>query len=139
MPSVMEALANLVAAIHIAYFLFVIGGLVFIAVGARQGLAWVYNPAFRLSHLCTVLFVLAEDVFNFPCPLNLLEGRLRATPENFASEPSQATGLLDLLLHHTIPGWFLDTMYWVLGGVLLLLMFWIPPRFSWPKVARHSR
>ena len=100
-----------------------------ILAGARQGSDWIYNPWFRIAHLFAVLMILAEDVFHFPCPLNVLETNLRAAPGNAVPEPSAVSGVLDLLLRHTIPGWFLDAMYWTLGLVLLLLLFLLPPRF----------
>jgi len=125
----MEALANLVAALHIAYFLFVVGGFLGIVAGARQGWKWIYNPWFRIAHLFAVLMVLAEDVFRFPCALNVLETNLRVAHGNAGSEASAVSMVLDLLLRHTIPGWFLDAMYWILGALLLLLLFLLPPRF----------
>jgi hypothetical protein len=125
----MEALANLVAALHLAYFLFVVGGFIGILAGARQGWKWIYNPWFRIAHLFAVLMILAEDVFRFPCALNVLETNLRTAPRNAVPEPSAVSGVLDVLLRHTIPGWFLDAMYWTLGMVLLLLLFLLPPRF----------
>jgi len=125
----MVILANLVAALHIAYFLFVVGGFAAILAGVRQGWMWTYNPWFRIGHLLAVLIILAEDVFRFPCALNVLEGTLRTTPANPSAEPDAVTGVLDLLLRHTIPGRFLDAMYWSLGVLLLLLMFLLPPHF----------
>jgi hypothetical protein len=124
-----EAFANLVAALHIAYFLFVVCGFAGIVLGARKGRTWIYNPWFRIAHLCAVLMILAEDMFHFPCALNVLESSLRAAPANAGGEPSAVSGVFDLLLRHTIPGWFLDGMYWTLGVVLVLLMFVLPPRF----------
>jgi Protein of Unknown function (DUF2784) len=97
--------------------------------GARLGWMWIRNPWFRIAHLVAVLTIVAEDVFHFPCALNVLESSLRADPANMAPAPDAVGGLLDLLLRHTIPGWFLDDMYWTLGAVLLLLMFVLPPRF----------
>jgi len=125
----MEVLANLVAALHIGYFVFVVGGFLAILASARRRSGWVFNPWFRIVHLCAVLFVLAEDVFRFPCPLNLLEGSLRGSPASTVNPPGAATGLFDLLLRHTIPGWFLDAMYWTLGVTLLALFYFLPPRF----------
>jgi hypothetical protein len=119
-----DALANVVAALHIAYFLFVVGGSIWIVAGARQRWPWVYNPWFRIGHLLAVLLVLAEDVFHFPCLLNVLERDLRS-----GARPSGVGGVLDVLLRHTIPGWFLDSMYWTLGVALTLLVLILPPRF----------
>jgi len=41
--------------------------------GAREGWTWIYNPWFRITQLLAALTVLAEDVFRFPCELNVLE------------------------------------------------------------------
>jgi len=41
--------------------------------GAREGWTWIYNPWFRITQLLAPLTVLAEDVFRFPCELNVLE------------------------------------------------------------------
>ncbi|HEX5431022.1 MAG TPA: DUF2784 family protein [Bryobacteraceae bacterium] len=125
----METLANLVAVVHLAYFVFVVGGFAVILIGAAQRRPWIYNPWFRAIHLLSVLVVLAEDVFGFPCPLNTLEGALRSTPTH-AGSPSGTGYVLDLLLLHTIPGRALDAIYWTLGVALLLLIFIIPPRFG---------
>jgi len=125
-----------VATAHLAYFLFIIAGFIGIMVGARVGWAWIYNPWFRGAHLFAVLLVLAEDVFRFPCALNVIEGDLRRAPLAIFTEQDAISKVLDLLLRHTIPGWFLDGMYWTLGVVLLLLIFILPPRF--PRRAGSS-
>src|ERR1700751_5910592 len=100
----METLANLVAALHIGYFLFVAGGFIGIVAGARLGWLWIYNPWFRFAHLLAVLMVVAEDVFHFPCLLNVLE---RAARGNKVSAPGAVSNVLELLLRHIIPSRFL--------------------------------
>jgi hypothetical protein len=44
--------------------------------------------------------------------------------------------LLDQLLHDTISERVLEGMYWTIGLVLLLLLFFVPPRFR--KVSSGS-
>ncbi len=126
----METLANLVAALHLAYFLFVAGGFAGVLIGAHQHWAWIYNPWFRIAHLCAVLIVPAEDMLHFPCALNVLESTLRTANANHVRATGIVSRLLDILLRHTIPGWFLDPLYWTLGMVLFALMFLLPPRSS---------
>jgi hypothetical protein len=122
----MDTLANLVTIFHLAYFVFVVGG--FIVILARQS-RWIFNLWFRLVHLLSVWFVLAEDVIGFNCPLNVMESSLRA-PKTGGAEASSGLGyVLDLLLHHTISGQVLDAMYWALGAASVLLLFLVPPRF----------
>ena len=126
----MDALANIVTIVHIAYFVFVVGG--FITIVARQS-RWAFNPWFRIVHLLSVFVVLAEDAMGFNCPLNVAESSLRS-PETGGAEAASGLGyLLDLLLHHTISEQMLDGMYWTLGGGSVLLLFLVPPR--WRKVS----
>jgi hypothetical protein len=126
----MEALANLVVVVHLAYFVFVVGGFVSIVVGAKRGWKWIYNPWLRLAHLLSVYIVLAEDVFRVNCPLNAVESSLRSPAANGTEASSGVGYVLDFLLHHSIPSWFLDGMYWVLAVVLLALWFLVRPRFG---------
>lgn len=123
----MDALADFVTIVHLAYFVFVIGG--FIAIVGRRS-KWVFNPWFRIVHLLSIWLVLAEDVIGFNCPLNVAESSLRA-PETGGAEASSGFGyLLDQLLHHTIPERVLDGVYWTLGAASVLLLFLLPPRFA---------
>jgi hypothetical protein len=122
----MDALANIVTIFHLAYFVFVVGG--FTAILARQS-RWVFNLWFRMVHLLSIWFVLAEDVIGFNCPLNVMESSLRA-PETGGTEAAAGFGyLLDQLLHHTISGRVLDALYWTLGVASALLLVLVPPRF----------
>jgi len=123
----MDALANIVTIFHLAYFVFVVSG--FIAILARPS-RLVFNPWFRLIHLFSIWFVLAEDMIGFNCPLNVMESSLRI-PESGGSEASSGLGyVLDQLLHHTISERMLDAMYWTLGAASVLLLFLVPPRFA---------
>ncbi|MGH9645796.1 MAG: hypothetical protein ACRD4E_03175, partial [Bryobacteraceae bacterium] len=90
----------------------------------------VSNPWFRIIHLISVFFVLAEDIVGLNCPLNVAETSLRTT-EYGRAEASLGIGyVLDQLLHHTISGRVLDDMYWTLGVASILLPFLVPPRFK---------
>jgi hypothetical protein len=120
----MDALADFVTIVHLAYFVFVIGG--FIAIVGRRS-KWVFNPWFRIVHLLSIWVVLAEDVIGFNCPLNVAESSLRA-PETGGAEASSGFGyLLDQLLHHTIPERVLDAC----------IGHWAQPRYSCSSCCRH--
>ena len=123
----MDALANIVTIVHLAYFVFVVGG--FIGILARRS-RWAFNPWFRIVHLLAVWIVLAEDVIGFNCPFNVAESSLR-TPETGSPEASTGFGyVLDQLLHHTISERMLDVLYWKLGLASMLLLFLVPPRYK---------
>ena len=123
--------ANLIALLHLAYFLFIVLGTVAIVVGPTRGWTWVRNLPFRLLHIAAVYVVLIEDTLGIPCPLNVMQWGLRTA----SGGPQEATagvgGLLDALLFRTIPGWSLDVMYWSLGVALLVLLYFVPPRWRW--------
>lgn len=129
-------LANLVAAVHICYFLFVVGGLIAMGIGVKRDWRWIRNPWFRALHFGAVFIVVFEDVFDFQCPLNTAEWALRA--ESQPSGPIEATsgigGALDYLLRHTIPGPVLHAFYWTAAAFLILALFVIPPVFRTTEV-----
>jgi hypothetical protein len=89
----MDVLANIVTVVHLAYFVFVVGGFVGIVVGARRQWGWTLNPWFRIVHLLSVFVVLAENVSGLNCPLNVLETTLRA-PEAKGTDASSGMGYL---------------------------------------------
>ena len=123
----MDALANIVTVVHLAYFVFVVGGFIVI-VGRRS--RWVFKPWFRIAHLLSVWIVLAEDVIGVNCPLNVAESSLRSPGTENAEAPSGFGYVLDQLLHHTISERVLDVTYWTLGLASVLLLFLVPPRYK---------
>ena len=127
--SIMSALANAVTIVHLAYFVFVVGGFFAIVIGAPLRWKWVSNPWFRIAHLLAVFIVLVEDVFAVNCPLNVLEADLRSS-DTQPVEASEGFGyLLDQLLHHTLSEQVLDVVYWTLGVALVLLLVFVRPHF----------
>jgi hypothetical protein len=131
----MDALANIVTIVHLAYFVFVVGGVVGIVVKAARRPGWAYNPWFRIVHLLSIFVVLTENVTGWNCPLNVLEGSLRSPAIENVEASSGFGYLLDQLLHHTISERALDVLYWTLGLASLLLLFFVPPR--WRAISRR--
>jgi len=120
--------ANVVALVHLSYFLFVLGGAVAIIVGHARGWHWVRGPWFRFLHLGAVYIVLFEEITGIPCILNLLQWSLRsgATGEQQATEGIGQT--LDYLLYQAISPVALDIFYWSMGVLVLLLIWRVPVR-----------
>ncbi len=131
-----NTLANTVAALHLAYFVFVVASFVCIILGAVEGWSWIRNPWFRIAHAVAIAVVVMEDAIQVNCPLNVLEHGLRATPV-VTQEASTGFGwVLDGLLFHTIPGSVLIPLWRVFGALVVVLMFAVPPRPAWPLAAR---
>jgi hypothetical protein len=129
-----DAVADAIAAMHIAYFVYVAGGSVAIIVGGIRRWKWVRNPWFRFSHLAAVYIVVFENMFNIQCPLNTAEWQLRSDSQAVVEASSGVGGLLDHLLFHTIPGNVLNVMYSVLAVLLLVALVLVPPRLRlWSK------
>jgi len=122
-------LVNLVIVVHLAYFVFVVGGFFCILIGARLGWKWIRNPWFRIAHLLSVFIVLVEDRLAVNCTLNVLESSLRSPGGEAAQAPAEPISVLDQLLHHTISERVLDALYWTLGPLLVLLLFLVRPKF----------
>ena len=122
--------ANLIAVVHIAYFIFIVGGMGAIVLSLRRPIPWVRNPWFRLVHAAAIYIVLFEEITGLPCPLNVLQWGAREAATGSAESSAGVGGLLDVLLYHTISPLALDIMYWSFGG-LVLVMFWIVPA-RWP-------
>ena len=130
-----DVVADVIAATHIAYFIYVVGGCAAIVVGSMQQRKWVRNPWFRLSHLAAVYIVVFENVFNIACPLNTAEWQLRSTSQPVVEASSGVGGVLDHLLFHTIPGNVLNMMYSALAILLLVALVLVPPRFTFKSKA----
>lgn len=125
----MHLLANLIAAVHIGYFLFIVLGTIAILAGPRLGWTWIRNLPFRLLHLAAVYVVLIEEVFGIACPLSVMQWGLRSAGGAGPEATAGLGGILDGLLFRTIPGWALDTLYWSAGVGLLLLLYLVPPHW----------
>jgi hypothetical protein len=74
LTGLINGLANLVAVLHIAVFLFIVGGTVAILTGARIA----RSAPFRLLHLVAVFVVPAETAIGVDCPLNTAQWALRS-------------------------------------------------------------
>jgi hypothetical protein len=122
-----DLLANLVAVLHLAYFLFIVLGTVAIVAGPSLRWRWIHNLWFRIFHIAAVYLVLIEDLFHIPCLLNVLQWGLRSANGRNPQATEGVGVVLDALLFSTIPGWVLDVMYVSLGVGLPVLLYLVPP------------
>jgi hypothetical protein len=123
---VRDTLANLTAAIHLAYFLAVVAGFGLIAFDRRSA----RNLWFRVCHLIAITIVVVEDAGAFNCPLNTFEWGLRASTTGTREASSGIGGVLDGLLFHSIPGWILNDLWWGFAALAVVLMVLRPPRYQ---------
>ena len=130
--------ANLVAVVHIAYFLFIVGGMVAIVASLRRPVPWVRNPWFRIAHIAAIYIVLFEELTGFPCPLNILQWTFRGPANGVNESTSGVGGLLDYLLYHVISPLALDIMYWSFGALAILMIWLVPPRLPTTRWRRTT-
>lgn len=128
--------ANVIAVAHLAYFVFIVGGMVAIVL-LRRGVSWVRNPWFRVFHVAAIYVVLVEEATGLPCPLNVLQWGAREAAIGSAQASAGVGGLLDYLLYHTVSPLALDVMYWSFGVSVVVLLWVVPPR--WPMFLNRRK
>jgi hypothetical protein len=126
-------LATLVEAIHVAYVLYVVLGLLAILVGAALGWKWIRNPWFRVSHFLMIGFVAFEAVASLPCPLTEWGDALHRLAGNQAPEIGFMARLMHGLIHFELPQWVFNVTYVVVALVVLSTFWFAPVRWRRPK------
>lgn len=129
--------ADMVAAIHALFVAFVVFGLAAIVAGYARGWRWVRNPVFRLLHLASILFVLAETVSGIDCPLTTLENALRHCAGE-TSYPGQFIGYwLDRMIFCDFRTWIFTALYFGFSAAIVAMLWlgrehrawrWFSPR-----------
>ena len=99
-------LADVVLVLHFAVVLFVVGGMLAIALGVKLGWIWVHVWLFRLTHVAAVGLITLQAWLGQHCPLTILEGWLRtqAGEESFY-EVSFVQYWLETIMYFQAPLW----------------------------------
>ena len=120
--------ADLLLLIHSLFVLFVVVGLLLIAVGGIRGWTWVTNPWFRFVHLAAIVIVVLQAWAGRICPLTIWEGELRSLAGQ-ESYPSTFMGYwLGRLLYYDAPHWVFVVAYTLFAALVLVCWFWVRPR-----------
>lgn len=114
-------------ALLLAHFLiagFIVAGLVLVWIGALAGWSWIHDPVFRYLHLAAIVFVAAEALLGYACPLTLWEDLLRgsARPESFVGRWVQR------LLYYNAPEWLFTTLYAAWAAASLVTLWLVPTK-----------
>lgn len=117
-------MADVLLVVHFAIAAFIVGGLVFVWLGAALGWRWVRNPWFRYAHLAAIAFVAAEALLGIACPLTVWEDMLRGgvQAESFVGRWVQR------LLFYRAPEWVFATAYALWAAATLLTLKLVPPK-----------
>ena len=117
-------LAYLVLVFHFSVAGFIVAGLVLVWIGALARWSWIRNPWFRYLHLAAIVFVAAEALLGFACPLTLWEDLLRggARPETFVGR------WVYRFLYYDAPEWLFATLYAVWAAATVITLWLVPAR-----------
>ncbi len=123
-------LADLLAAVHLAYVGTIVVGLLLILVGIVCRWRWIRNPWFRCIHLFMMLYVAYETVLDTPCPLTVWEQELReAAGQNLGARDSFVGDLVHRIMFVSLDRQQLSLAYYGFAGLILLTFIAAPPRF----------
>ena len=127
-------LADVVLVLHFAVVLFVVGGMLAIALGVKLGWIWVHVWLFRLTHVAAVGLITLQAWLGQHCPLTILEGWLRTQAgEQSFYEVSFVQYWLETIMYFQAPLWVFAIGY-TLFGLLVILAWWrFPPKLLQSK------
>jgi len=117
-------LADALLVVHFLIAGFIVAGLVLVWIGAAAGWRWIRNPWFRYLHFAAIVFVAAEALLGYACPLTLWEDLLRggARPDSFVGR------WIYRLLYYNAPEWLFTALYAAWAAAALLTLGFVPPR-----------
>ncbi|BET26887.1 uncharacterized protein DUF2784 [Limnobacter thiooxidans] len=121
-------LADAVLLVHFAIVLFVVAGLLLIAVGNAVHWRWVNGWWFRALHLLAIGIVVAESWLGIECPLTTLENwlRIQAGQGNYLGSFIQYW--VHGILFYQAPRWVF-TLAYTLFAFAVVVAWW-----RWPPV-----
>ena len=115
-------LADLLLVVHFSVAAFIVLGLILVWIGAAAGWSWIRNPWFRYLHLAAILFVAAEALLGYACPLTVWEDLLRGglRPETFVGRWIYG------LLYYNTPEWVFSALYAIWAAATIITLRLVP-------------
>ena len=119
--------ADAILAVHVAFVLFVIAGLLAVVAGGLLGWSWVRSLRFRVAHLAAIAFVVMESWLGVRCPLTVWERALRERAGDVTYGGDFIQYWLQTLLYYSAPAWVFTVAYTVFGLLVVATWFLVPP------------
>ncbi len=130
-------LADGVLVIHTAFIVFVIGGLLMTWLGKALRWRWVHGRVFRSVHLAAIGLVVAQVYLRIPCPLTILESKLRVAAGQEGYPPG---GFIQYWLHRAIffeaEPWVFTLCYTLFALLVVASLYFVPVRWRRPAGER---
>lgn len=125
------AVADALLVVHFLIAAFIVAGLPLVWIGAASGWRWVRNPWFRYLHLGAIVFVAAEALLGYACPLTVWEDLLRG-----GLQPLSFIGRwVYWLLYYRAPEWLFALIYLAWAAATTATLWAVPPT----RAARGGR
>ena len=118
-------LADAILVLHLAFVLFVLGGLGMIWIGAAAGWRWVRNFWLRVAHLAAIAYVAGEALLGIWCPLTVWEDALRGRHE----EKSFVARWIHRVLFYDLPEWVFTIAY-AAFALVVAASWWVVRPYS---------
>jgi polyferredoxin len=117
-------LADLLLVFHFSVAGFIVLGLMLVWIGAVARWPWIRSPWFRYLHLAAIVFVAAEALLGYACPLTIWEDLLRGgiRPESFIGR------WVHRLLYYNAPEWAFTLLYAMWAAATAVTLLIVPPR-----------
>lgn len=133
-------MADIVAAIHFLYIMFVVIGQIVIIMGLFFNLAFVKSVIFRSTHLVAILIVAIQRIAGVRCPLTILENHLNTLAGRTVNpDITFLARLLRELTYYRFPSWTFTFMYVGFGVFVLLTFVLFPPKLRKLQLIRRAR
>lgn len=120
--------ADFTVVIHFAFVMFVLLGQVFITIGVLAKWNWIRNFKFRVIHLASILFVVAESLTGVVCPLTTLEKWLREKAGEASYQGDFIATWVHDALFFTAEPWVFTLCYSLFGLFVVITFIFAPPR-----------
>lgn len=120
----MISAADTILVIHALFVLFVVGGALYVWIGAVWHWPGVRNFAFRLTHLLAIGFVALQTLLGYACPLTVWEDRLRGA----GGEPAFIARWLQRAIYYDFPAWVFALVYVAFALAVAATWHLIPAR-----------
>lgn len=129
--------ADLLAALHLGFIAFVVGGQLAILIGAALHWRWIRNRWFRVGHLLAIVFVALEAIVGMICPLTDWEYSLRRKAGQIVEEDISFVGrFVREVLFYEFPAWVFTTAYVSFAVLVVVTLVLVPPQWRCPPQKR---
>lgn len=129
--------ADLLAALHLGFIGFVVGGQLAILIGAALHWQWIRNRWFRVGHLLAIVFVALEAIVGMICPLTEWEYSLRRKAGQIVEKDISFVGrFVREVLFYEFPTWVFTTAYVSFAVLVVVTLVLVPPQWRRPPQKR---